>query len=181
MHVTLYTLRLHLAYCLPFLLDIFLRCHCAALGSITANIAFLFDSMFLKHQQSCIMCLMCYVLLNRKVISASNFPITKMCYPKKESLFLENTLLVENKSIMNNTRSHNIVLIKSGCQFYYWSIVLLCSALSPVHYVPLLLMLFFVFCTRQFIWHIMCLSGMEAPELVQAELQPYVFLFITLS
>lgn len=114
------------------------------------------------------------VLLNRKVPSASRFPNTKKCVQKKESL-------LENISIMNNARSHNKVLIKSGCHFYYWSIRLLCSALSPVLYVPLLLMLFSVFCTRQFIWHIMCLSGMEAPELVQAELQPYVFLFITLS
>lgn len=50
-------------------------------------------------------------------------------------------------------------------------------AVEFVLYVPPpLTQSFSVFCSSQFIWHIMCLSGMEAPELGRAELQPYVFL-----
>lgn len=83
---------------------------------------------------------------------------------------------------MNKARSHSNVLIKRDLKAAtFIAILLFCHALSTVQCVPPLLTFFSVFCTRQFIWHIMCLSGMEAPELVQAELQPYVFLFITLS
>lgn len=48
--------------------------------------------------------------------------------------------------------------------FIGYPIYVLCRALSQVKYVPLLLMLFSVVCTHHFIWHIMCLSGMEAPR-----------------